>query len=273
MFGDRPNEYPRCVLYVAAHPDDAEFMAGGTLARWAANGADIYYLLVTDGIGGSRDPDQTPESLASIRRAEQRNAAKVLGVAGVTFLGYPDGWVEPSLELRLAIAREIRRVRPDVVVTQDPLFRYSPSYINHPDHRAVADATLAAIMPTANTRLAAIDLLKEGLAPHDVDEVYLTTPTTPTVWMPLTAAELDRKLQALGQHTSQLENWHAEQIARRWAMLTASEARANGIPCDYAEAFTYIRLHVPEDVQPYSLSHSQAAPLPAFGSEVEILAV
>jgi LmbE family N-acetylglucosaminyl deacetylase len=162
----QPNPNPQRVLIVAAHPDDGEFMAGGTLAHWSAQGASIHYCLVTDGTGGSRDPNQTPEQLAAIRREEQRNAAKVLGSDDVTFLGYVDGRVEPTLELRFQIARVIRRVRPDVVITQDPNFRYSSTYINHPDHRAVADATLAAIMPIANTRLSALELLEEGLEPH-----------------------------------------------------------------------------------------------------------
>ena len=156
MTNMQPNPNPQRVLIVAPHPDDAEFMAGGTMARWARQGAHIHFLLITDGTGGSRDPQQTPEQLAAIRREEQRNAARTLGAKDVTFLGYVDGRVEPTLELRLAIARVIRQVRPDVVITQDPLFRYSPNYINHPDHRAVADATLAAIMPTANTRLSSL---------------------------------------------------------------------------------------------------------------------
>lgn len=248
---------PRRVLYVAAHPDDAEFMAGGTLARWAAGGAAIHYLLVTDGTGGSRDPYQTPEQLAAIRRSEQRRAADVLGVGSITFLGYPDGWVEPSLDLRLAIAREIRRVRPDVVMAQDPLFRYSANYINHPDHRAVADATLAAIMPTANTRLASLALLEEGLPPHDVSEVYLATPTMPTVWMPLSADELARKLRALREHESQLVNWDAEYAARQWAIQAAVGARAYGIGCDFAEEFAYIGLRAPEAAQPYNAQETR----------------
>jgi LmbE family N-acetylglucosaminyl deacetylase len=245
-----PNPRPQRVLIVAPHPDDGEFMAGGALAHWSANGASIHYLLVTDGTGGSRDPDQTPEQLAQIRREEQRNAASVLGSNDVTFLGYPDGRVEPTFELRLAIARVIRRVRPDVVVTQDPIFRYSTTYINHPDHRAVADATLAAIMPTANTRLSALELLEEGLEPHDVSEVYLAVPVTPTVWVPLSQTDIERKVESLRAHVSQLGDWNPEPMVREWATNAAQQAREHGIECELAESFAYVRLHAPEETQP-----------------------
>lgn len=245
-----PNPQPKRVLVVAPHPDDGEFMAGGTLAHWSANGASIHYLLVTDGIGGSRDPNQTQEQLARIRREEQRNAARVLGSDDVTFLGYPDGRVEPTLELRLQIARVIRRVRPDVVITQDPLFRYSPNYINHPDHRAVADATLAAIMPTANTLLSAPELNAEGLEPHDVSEVYLSVPVTPTVWVPLTQQDIERKIESLRAHASQMGDWNPEPMVREWATGAAQQARERGIECEFAEAYAYVRLHAPEEEQP-----------------------
>ncbi|KPV52017.1 hypothetical protein SE17_17975, partial [Kouleothrix aurantiaca] len=127
---------PRRVLAVMAHPDDIEFMAGGLISRWARLGAELHYCLLTDGNSGSRDPSLTPAVLAELRRAEQQAAGALFNVASYCFLGRIDG--------RLAIAREIRRVRPDTVVTCDPRFFYGPTYINHPDHRAAAEATLAA---------------------------------------------------------------------------------------------------------------------------------
>jgi LmbE family N-acetylglucosaminyl deacetylase len=246
----QPNPRPKRVLVVIAHPDDAEFMLGGTLAHWSTTGTQIHYLVVTDGNGGSRDPNQTPEQLAQVRRAEQRNAAHILGVADVTFLGYVDGRVAPTLALRLQIARAIRRVRPDVVVTQDPLFHYSPTYINHPDHRAVAEATLAAIMPMANTRLSAPELLAEGWEPHDVREVYFAAPVTPAVWMPLSWAELERKLEALRAHASQLGDSDPAETVRAWTMEAAGQAREHGVDCEFAEAFAYVQLQAPEEEQP-----------------------
>jgi LmbE family N-acetylglucosaminyl deacetylase len=238
----KPNPRPRRVLIVAPHPDDAEFMAGGALAHWQALGASIHYLLVTDGTSGSRDPNQTPEQLAAIRREEQRAAARVLGSDDVTFLGYPDGRVEPTLELRWDIARAIRRVRPDALLTMDPYFRYSENYINHPDHRAVSDATLAAIMPTANTRLAALDLLEEGLEPHDVSEIYLSAASNATVWIPLSDEEVARKVASLREHRSQLGDWDIEKGVKEWCARAAEEARAHGVDCEWAEAFAYVRL-------------------------------
>lgn len=246
----KPNPKPRSVLVVAPHPDDAEFMCGGSLAHWHSLGASIHFLLITDGTGGSRDPNQTPAQLAEIRHAEQRNAARILGSDDVTFLGYVDGRVEPTLELRLEIARVIRRVRPDAVVVQDPMFRYSATYINHPDHVAVGNATLAAIMPVANTRLSALELIEEGLEPHDVSEVYLSGAAAPTVWVPLTDDDIQRKLQSLREHKSQLGDWDAEQMVREWATENAKQAREHGIECEYAEAFTLIQLQAPPSEQP-----------------------
>lgn len=238
----KPNPSPRRVLIVAPHPDDAEFMAGGSLSYWHSRGASIHFLNVTDGTSGSRDPNQTPEQLAAIRHEEQRAAARVFGSDDVTFLGYPDGRVEPSLELRWDIARAIRRVRPDVIVTGDPYFRYSENYINHPDHLAVANATLAAIMPVANTRLAALDLEQEGLEPHDVGEIYLSHAVTPTVWIPLSDEDIQRKIDSLRAHVSQMGDWDFAQGIKEWAARAAEQAREHGIDCEFAEAFAYVRL-------------------------------
>jgi LmbE family N-acetylglucosaminyl deacetylase len=236
-----PNPNPRRVLVVVAHPDDIEFMCAGTIARWTAQGAEVFYCLVTDGTAGSRDPEMTPERLSAIRREEQRAAAAVLGVRDVIFLGYQDGRVEPTVELRFAIARVIRRVRPDVVVVQDPMFRYSRNYINHPDHRAVAEAALAAIMPIANTRLAALELIDEGLEPHDVDEVYLAAPVTPDIWIPLEQQHFAAKIAALREHVSQMGEWDPEPMLREWSAEAAREAREKGgLECELAESFAYV---------------------------------
>jgi LmbE family N-acetylglucosaminyl deacetylase len=164
-------------------------------------------------------------------------------VAGYTFLGHPDGWLVASVELRLEIARAIRRVRPDTVLTCDPRFFYSPRYINHPDHRAAAEATLAAIMPIANTRLAALELLEEELEPHDVGAVYLAAPDRATLWMPLEEAAFERKIAAMRAHTSQIGDWDAAGMLRQFAASAAQEARANGVECELAEPFVYIGLN------------------------------
>jgi LmbE family N-acetylglucosaminyl deacetylase len=240
---------PSRVLAVVAHPDDIEFMAGGTIARWAAAGAEITYCILTDGAAGSRDPSMTNARLAALRQQEQRAAAAACGVHNVIFLGYPDGRLEPTLAVRFAIARVIRQVRPEVVITNDPTLRWSSNfgYINHPDHIAAGEATLAAIMPTANTRLAAPELLAEGLEPHDVSHVYLASWGNANVYIPLTEEDLGRKIAALREHHSQLGDWaEAESMVREWAGRTAEMARAHGIDCAFAEGFLRITLRQPD---------------------------
>lgn len=238
----RHQSAPAIALAVAAHPDDIEYMAGATLAAWIAAGTSVHYLLVTDGAGGSRDPLQTPEALASQRREEQREAAGILGVSSATFLGYRDAEVEPSRELKLAIARVIRQVRPEVVLTFDPHLHYHNAGINHTDHLAVGASTLAAVMPLANTRLAAPELIGEGLEPHDVAAVYLFEAAQPTHWMPVTSEEVARKIAALRAHVSQMTLWDGGASAHARAQAAARIARTHGIACDLAEAFACIQL-------------------------------
>jgi LmbE family N-acetylglucosaminyl deacetylase len=233
---------PRRALAVMAHPDDIEFMAGGLIARWARDGVELHYCLLTDGNSGSRDPNLTPAALAELRRVEQQAAGALFGVASYAFLGHPDGRLVASVDLRLEIARVIRRVRPDALVTCDPRFFYSPAYINHPDHRAAAEATLAAIMPIANTRLAALELLDEGLEPHDVAHVLIAAPDRPTAWLPLSEQDLDRKIAAMYAHTSQMGGWDTAGLLRGFAAQAAEQARANSVECELAEAYVHIAM-------------------------------
>jgi LmbE family N-acetylglucosaminyl deacetylase len=237
---------PERALVVAAHPDDIEFMAGGTVARWTAEGAQVTFCLITDGASGSRDPNMTHERLVATRQEEQRAAAAALGVQEVIFLGYPDGRLQASLEVRFDIARVIRRTRPEVVIAQDPTTRYTNFYINHPDHIAAADATLAAIMPTANTLLAAPELLAEGLEPHDVKEVLLSNFSSGTTWVPLEEAHVLAKIAALREHHSQLDGWEMEPVVREWLGRAAEAAREQGLACDFAESFFRIVLRRPD---------------------------
>jgi LmbE family N-acetylglucosaminyl deacetylase len=233
---------PQTALAVAAHADDIEFMAGGTLATWVAQGTQVHYLIVTDGSGGSRDPQQDRAALAERRRQEQLAAAATLGVASVIFLGHHDGAVEASLSLRLAIARAIRQTRPEVVLTFDPHMLYRAATINHPDHIAVGASTLGAVMPLANTCLAAPELRAEGLEPHDVRSILLFEPAQPTHWMPLSSHALDQKLAALRAHASQLQDWDGVACARARARTTAQVASAHGVRCALAEDYARIQL-------------------------------
>jgi LmbE family N-acetylglucosaminyl deacetylase len=228
----------RRVLVVMAHPDDPEFTSAGTIAAWTDAGADVRYLIVTDGSKGTGDPSMTPGRLGAMREAEQRAAAERLGVRQVVFLGLRDGEIAPDLGLRHAIAREIRRHKPDVVVTHDPATFYTDTYINHPDHRATGQATLDAVFPTARDPLNAPHLLRdEGLAPHVVREVYLTGSRTPDTWFDI-APTFERKLAALREHVSQIRDPAA--LETRVRDRAAALARGHGM--DLAEAFKKIVL-------------------------------
>ncbi len=219
-----------------AHPDDAEFSAGGTLARWSREGARIAYCVATDGDKGTSDPGRDPRVVAEERIAEQRAAARVLGVEEVLFLGHPDGVLQPSLELRRDIVRVIRLVRPEAVLTSDPTRRFGPGYINHPDHRAAGEVALDAVYPSARDPLVFPELVEEGLAPHRVTQVFLANPAEATCLVDISGT-LERKLEALRQHRSQVtEDRLREMVPRRAAEVGAPHGLAA------AEAFHHIRL-------------------------------
>ncbi len=223
-------------LVVFAHPDDAEFLFGGTVARWAQAGTEVAYLCATDGSAGWNGPDLTREEIAETRQREMREAGAVLGVDAVTFLGYADGALQPSLELRRDVTREVRRRRPDVVVTFDPSMRWmGRRYINHPDHRAIGDAVLAVVSCDAPTRPQFPELLDEGLEPYEVPALWLaTTPEAADVRVDI-GETIDLKIKALKAHASQMQNMGVNALddrMRRWA----AEAAA-GADVEYAEPF------------------------------------
>mgnify|MGYP001437010032 CR=1 FL=1 len=235
---------PKRVLIVMAHPDDGEFGCGATVAKWAAEGRDIHYCLVTDGqVGDAGDKEITSEQLAAVRQVEAQAAADALGVQHpVIFLHYWDSRVEPTLDLRRDIARVIRQVKPDVVICQDPTTRWSgQGYINHPDHRAAGEATLCAIMPVASTRLAFPELAAEGLETHNVREIYMAGTQTPDRWVDV-KGYVEKKVEALRAHKSQLRDWDPAESMAHWAKESANAARKVGHDLEYAEGFKYIRL-------------------------------
>ncbi|MCC6611997.1 MAG: PIG-L family deacetylase [Anaerolineae bacterium] len=201
---------PKRVLGVFAHPDDPEFFCGGTFARWAADGAEITFLMATSGDKGSADPEMTSERLSAIREDEERNAASVLGVKEVIFLRYPDGELQPNLALRRDIVRIIRLKQPDVVVTCDPtVFWSGERSINHPDHRAIGEATLDAVYPTARDRLNFIELERdEGLNPHKTKQLWICGTQTPTRRMDVSDF-VETKIAALREHKSQIADMEA----------------------------------------------------------------
>jgi LmbE family N-acetylglucosaminyl deacetylase len=229
------------VLVVMAHPDDAEFGCGGTIARWAAAGKEINYVLCTSGDKGSSDPEMSPYKLAQIRRVEQTNAAHTLGAKDVVFLSYEDGTLRNTIELRRDIVREIRRFRPDAVICQDPTMRFGGNrYLNHPDHRAAGDACLDAVYPSARDPHVFPELMVENLLPHKVREVFMSTQQNPDVWIDISEC-FERKLEGLRQHTSQVGD-RFEQVVERIKERSRALTKAQGLPYDYAEGYRYFRL-------------------------------
>lgn len=196
-------------LIVVAHPDDPEFFCGGTIARWVREGVEVAYLICTRGDKGSNNPAMTSERLAELREQEQQAAGRVLGVRQIRFLDYRDGELQPSLRLRGDIAREVRRFRPDVVITTDPTTRFARGiYPNHVDHRVVGDVTLDALFPAAGMRLYYPEHLAEGLEPHQVSEAYLAVTNEPDFWVDTTDF-IDLKIAALACHASQIADMAA----------------------------------------------------------------
>lgn len=200
-------------LVIFAHPDDAEFMCGGTVAAWARQGTAVHYCVLTDGSAGSNDPAFTRESLAPIREAEQRAAAEVLGVKSVTFLGYRDGELEVNLDSRRAVTRVVRKVRPDVIVAPDPSRLWSGrGYVNHWDHKQAGTLALTAVMPDAPSRPMFPELLEEGLEPFEVHHLWLSAEEADT-FVDITET-MELKLEALRRHASQgageAEDWVRE---------------------------------------------------------------
>jgi LmbE family N-acetylglucosaminyl deacetylase len=228
---------PQRAMVISAHPDDIEFTVAGTAARWRRAGCEVRYVVVTSGDVGSHAPGMTRSELARIREAEQRAAAASVGVEDVVFLRYPDGTVEPSLALRRDLVREIRRFRPEIVITFDPTMLLGDGYINHPDHRAVALAALDAVAPAAAMPLIFPELRLEGLEPHQVQAVYITLGEGATVWIDISDT-IELKIQALRQHASQFaSDWDPAGMLREWA----ADAKAK-CGFEYSEAYRCIRL-------------------------------
>jgi LmbE family N-acetylglucosaminyl deacetylase len=214
---------PVDVLVIAAHPDDSEFGAAGTVAKWIREGRRVAYLVCTSGEKGTTDPGLTPEMVLAIREREQRAAAQVLGVHEVVFLRRPDQGLEDTAEFRKLIVRMIRAYRPDVVMTSDPYRRY----IWHRDHRIIGQVVLDAVFPYARDRLAYPDLVAEGLMPHKVRELYFWGTEDINLRSDITAT-FDLKIAALRCHVSQVREFKrgdpAEWLHQRSREMAAGES-------------------------------------------------
>jgi LmbE family N-acetylglucosaminyl deacetylase len=224
------------VLVVTAHPDDSEFGAGGTTARLVGEGKHVAYCIVTNGNKGSGDRAMTPERLVAIREEEQKNAARVLGVETVDFLGFPDCEVENTRETRLAVTAAIRRHRPDLLIIQNPN-RTRNLGASHRDHRITAGIALDCVYPLARDHMAFPELIAQGLEPHKVKEIWLMGWEDPPVVIDITET-MDLKLKALACHVSQLPDMAA--VEKRVRERGAALGKAKGYA--YAEAFDRITI-------------------------------
>ena len=233
----------KIVLVIGAHPDDNDFGAGATVAKAAAQGAEVLYLIATTGQRGSSDENMTGDRLSDIRKKEQEDAARALGVRGVHFLNYVDGELVPDIKLKEQVVISIRRFRPDIVFTMDPSFFYYKNYgfVNHSDHRAIGEATLDACYPLARDLLSFPEHVKAGLKPHKVKEVLLHSfvPENANFYVDVTET-FDLKIKALSLHKSQVSD--LEGIRKR--MMDRAEAVGKLAGCKYAEGF--VRLRLPE---------------------------
>jgi LmbE family N-acetylglucosaminyl deacetylase len=225
----QPAEIERA-LVVTAHPDDVDFGAAGTVARLTDAGAVVTYCLVTDGQAGGFDQTISRRKMAEIRREEQTKAAAEVGVTDLVFLGYMDGEVEFGLDLRHALSRVIRQVRPQVVITQSPNINITTVYGSHADHVATGQAAWAAVYPDARNPFAFPELLTSGFEPWAVDEIWImfggsTAEGATTVDI---TAQLERKIRALKCHESQHRDPAGmEERVREWYRLIAREG---GLP-------------------------------------------
>jgi LmbE family N-acetylglucosaminyl deacetylase len=230
---------PAIVLAVFAHPDDMDFSSSGTIAKWAEKGADITYLVCTDGSKGSEDPSITPRKLAGIRKNEQLEAAKILGVKDVIFLGHCDGELIVDLKLKEDIAKVIRQKKPDLVITLDPTFLYSTKrgVVNHSDHRATGQAAIDAVFPLARDRLNFPHHEKQGLASHKTPTLLLVSQEGAEHFEDI-AGTLAKKLKALKAHKSQVPSGAVfEKGIRTLASKIGKKANLR-----YAEGFKKIEL-------------------------------
>jgi LmbE family N-acetylglucosaminyl deacetylase len=216
------------VLMIAAHPDDVDFGSAGTIASWTDAGLEVSYCIVTDGDAGGFDPAVPRSAIGAIRQDEQRKAAATLGVTDVEFLGYPDGRLTVSFELRRDITRTIRRTRPDRVVVQSPQRDLRNVYVSHPDHQAAGEAAMCAIYPDARNPFAHPELLaREGLDAHTVPEVWVVSANDRADHYVDITDTFDRKITALRAHTSQTA--HMTTLEERLRSWGARQAKAAGL--------------------------------------------
>jgi len=233
---------PESAMVIVAHPDDIEFGCVGTIARWSQAGSRIAYVLCTSGEVGIAEQGMTKEKAAKIRENEQLAAAETVGVKDITFIREPDGMLEPTLELRKKLVREIRRFKPEIVICDDPTVVWvDETYINHPDHRAAATAALDATFPAAGQPILFQELEEEGITAHKPRKVYVIGWMESDLYVNIEST-IDLKVEALRAHTSQMKDWDPEPRIKEWAA-----ERGKGKEMAYAEGFRVVSLVSDED--------------------------
>lgn len=233
---------PSRVMAIVAHPDDIEFGAAGTIARWVQSGATAAYVLVTSGDVGIAEPGMTKAQAATIREAETLAAAKIVGVEDVTFLREPDGMVVNTLDLRKRLVRQIRRFRPEVIIAMDPTVMYTPmGGINHPDHRAVGEATMDAIFPACSQPNLFQELEEEGIFACRVRKVYVSSRGEGDTFVDISST-IDLKIAALKAHHSQVGAM--EGLEERMRAFAARNG--HGKEMAHAEVFRVLTLQTDE---------------------------
>jgi len=226
----------KIILGVAAHPDDLDFIASGTVAKWIKQGAIGYYLICTNGCKGSDDPKMTEAKLIKIRRREQIQAGKIIGLKDVFFLNHNDTELVADLKLKKEIVYYIRKLRPEIVITTDPTFVYSPyGFINHTDHRAAGQAAIDAVFPLSRDRLTFPEHEKQGLKPHKVKTLYLPNFDNSREIVDISDS-IDIKLQALAAHKSQIDGATLKWVRER------SKQIGKKLGYDFAESFFKLNL-------------------------------
>ena len=232
-------------MSIQAHPDDQDFTVAATLAKWAQAGCEIVCVVITSGDSGSNDPTKDggyKPILAALREQEQLAANALLGIKETVFLRYPDGELEPSIALRRDLTRLIRQFKPDTVITGNPEgWFYGSEYLNHPDHRAAAQAACEAVFPSAGSRLIFADLLPAGYEPHDVKRLYIHGTDKTDTWVDVTDT-LEIKIKALQQHASQVDPNEVGKWLTDWA-----QEEAKGKDMKYAESYKVMILKRDED--------------------------
>lgn len=229
-------------LVIVAHPDDCDFGCAGTTALMSDAGVAVSYCIVTDGQAGGSDRTISRDEMGQIRRREQTAAAAEVGVSDITFLGYADGRLTTSIELRRDLTRVIRERKPERVLSQSPVRNFKRVFASHPDHLAAGDAALSAVYPDSRNPFAYMELLDQGLEPHTVKEVWVMggvgSDPPPDAVVDITGTA-ERKLAALRQHESQYDDWPA--LEERVRSMMRAIAEANGLGSDrMAEAFLIV---------------------------------